>query len=98
MTSPVYVMAHFRVKPDALAEVLALLADLSVRTREEPGCRDYGYYQSQEDPLEFSSFEVWETPQDEAAHWQTQHLRQALAKAAPLLQAAPRICRANRVS
>lgn len=98
MSFPLYVMAHFRVRPEAVGEMLGLLRELSTLTRGEPGCLEYAYYQSTEDALEFCSFEVWKTAGDEAAHWQTAHLQHALEKAGPLLQSAPRIIRSNRVT
>lgn len=98
MSFPLYVMAHFRVRPEAVDEMLGLLRELSTLTRGEPGCLEYAYYQSTEDALEFCSFEAWKTAGDEAAHWQTAHLQLALEKAGPLLQSVPRIVRSIRVT
>ncbi|WP_271408036.1 putative quinol monooxygenase [Pseudomonas sp. Q1-7] len=98
MSVPMYVMAHFRVRPEAVDEMLGLLRELSTLTRGEPGCLEYAYYQSTDDALEFCSFEVWKTAGDEAAHWQMEHLQEALKKAEPLLQSVPRIVRSSRVS
>ncbi|MDH4560485.1 antibiotic biosynthesis monooxygenase [Pseudomonas sp. BN414] len=98
MSFPLYVMAYFRVRPEAVSEMLELLRELSTLTRGEPGCLEYAYYQSTEDALEFCSFEVWKTAGDEAAHWQTEHLLQALKKAEPLLQSVPHIIRSTRVT
>lgn len=98
MPTSLYVTASFRVRPDALDTMRTLLADLSERTREEPGCLDYGYYQSLTDPLRFFSFETWQSAADEAAHWQTEHLCQALERAGPLLQGSPEVTRSARVA
>ncbi len=98
MPPPVYVTASFAVKPDALDEVRIILAELTDRTREEPGCLDYGYYQSLADPFQFFSFEVWQNAEEEASHWQTEHLQRALERAAPLLQDTPRITRSTRIT
>ncbi|MFC5696734.1 putative quinol monooxygenase [Pseudomonas sp. GCM10022186] len=98
MSFPLYVMAQFTVRPEAVSEMLELLCELSTLTRGEPGCLEYAYYQSTEDALEFCSFEVWKTAGDEAAHWQAEHLQEALKKAEPLLQSVPRIIRSTRVT
>lgn len=98
MSPPVYVTASFVVKLDALDEIRAILAELTERTREEPGCLDYGYYQSLADPLQFFSFEVWQTAEEESAHWKTEHLQKALERAAPLLQDTPSVTRSTRIT
>ncbi|MDH4559099.1 antibiotic biosynthesis monooxygenase [Pseudomonas sp. BN417] len=97
MPSPLFVTARFAVKPVALEEMRSLLAELSEKTRQEPGCLEYAYYQSLDDPLEFSSFELWQSPECEARHWQTRHLQDALARAAGLLQVEPHIQRYQRL-
>ncbi|TFY87392.1 antibiotic biosynthesis monooxygenase [Pseudomonas kairouanensis] len=97
MSIPLYVTAVFKVKPEGLAPMLALLEVLSEFTREEAGCLGYGYFQAVDDPLQFSSFEAWQSDKHEALHWQSEHLTQALAQAAELLQDTPRISRYRRV-
>lgn len=98
MHFPLHVMARFRVRAEYLEALLLLLAELAERSRQEPGCLEYGYYQSVDDPLAFSSFESWRTPVDEVAHWQATHVRQALVRVAPMLHAAPEIVRAARIA
>lgn len=95
--STLYVTASFMVKSEGLAEMLNLLAELTLRTRQEPGCLDYGYFQSLENPLQLTSFEVWQSVESEALHWQTGHLADALSRAAGLLQDTPRITKYRRV-
>lgn len=98
MSTPLYVTASFTVRPDALDAMRAILAELVARTLEEPGCLDYGYYQSLAEPLRFRSFEVWRSAAAETAHWSTGHLRSALERAAPLLDEGPRITRSRQVA
>ncbi|VVP67111.1 hypothetical protein PS918_00517 [Pseudomonas fluorescens] len=98
MSSRVYVMASFVVKPQGLETMRGVLAELSRQTALEPGCLEYAYYQSLANPLEFSSFEVWEDPDSEARHWQTPHLQAALAQASDLLQGDARIVKYQRVT
>lgn len=97
MNSQLYVMASFVVKADGLEEMRTLLTDLSEQSRQEPGCLEYGWYQSLTNPLEFSSFETWESPAFEAQHWETRYLQAVLARAGGLLQGEPRIVRYQRL-
>lgn len=98
MPAPLYVTASFSIRPGTSDVTRAILAELSERTLEEPGCLEYGYYQSVDDPLHFCSFEVWQSVAQEVAHWQTAHLRQALEQMAPLLHGSPTVTRALRVA
>ncbi|WCM53830.1 antibiotic biosynthesis monooxygenase [Pseudomonas sp. WJP1] len=98
MNTRVYVMASFVVKPQGLEGMRGVLAELSRQTCLEPGCLEYAYYQSLANPLEFSSFEVWESAESEARHWQTRHLQAALAQASDLLQGDARIVKYQRVT
>ncbi|MNF50427.1 Antibiotic biosynthesis monooxygenase [compost metagenome] len=97
MSPRLYVMASFVVKADGLDAMRGLLAELSEESRKEPGCLEYGYYQSLADPLELCSYEIWQSQEAEALHWQTAHLQQALARAAGLLDGEPRILRYQRL-
>lgn len=96
MPATLYVTASFVVKPEALDEILEHLAALSLKTREEPGCLEYGYFQSLDNPLQISSFERWKSEESEATHWQTEHLATALARVAGLLQTPPQISKYRR--
>lgn len=98
MSMRLYVMASFVVKPQGLETMRGLLAELTRHTCQEPGCLEYAYYQSLANPLEFTSFEVWESADAEARHWQTTHLQQALAQAAELLQGEARIVNYQRIT
>ncbi|MDU9394124.1 putative quinol monooxygenase [Pseudomonas japonica] len=98
MSTPLYVTASFSIRPGTFDATRTILAELSERTREEPGCLEYGYYQSLDDPLRFCSFEVWRSAAEEAAHWQTAHLRLALEQVAPLLHGSPSVTRALQIA
>ncbi|WP_433770444.1 putative quinol monooxygenase [Pseudomonas putida] len=98
MSTRLYVMASFVVKPHGLEAMRGVLAELSRQTCQETGCLEYAYYQSLTNPLEFTSFEVWDSADAEAQHWQTPHLQAALAQAADLLQGDARIVKYERVT
>ncbi|NVK43795.1 MAG: antibiotic biosynthesis monooxygenase [Oceanospirillaceae bacterium] len=80
MHQPVHVTARFKVKAGCIGEMLELLATLAANTRQEPGCRHYHYYQSIDDSTVFTSFEIWVDAESEAAHWQTQLLKEVVSK------------------
>ncbi len=85
MNKKLYVTAKFAAKEDCVADMISLLEKLASQTRSETGCLDYGYYQSSNNPTVFTSIEIWESPEDEAAHWNTKHLKDALAQLPELM-------------
>ena len=80
MAGKLYVTAKFVAEEARIADMISLLEKLASDTRTEPGCLDYSYYQASDNPRVFTSIEVWETPDAEAAHWNTQHLKRALSQ------------------
>jgi quinol monooxygenase YgiN len=85
MTKKIYVTAKFAAKEDCVADMISLLERLASQTKSEKGCLDYGYYQSSDNPTVFTSFETWESPEAEASHWNTKHLKDALAQLPELM-------------
>ena len=95
--STLYVTASFMVKAQGLENVLEVLTTLSETTLQEPGCLDYGYYQSLENPLQLTSFEVWQDEEAEAQHWRTEHLEAALVQVSEWLQGPAQFTQYRRV-
>ncbi len=95
--STLYVTASFLVKAQGLESVLEVLTTLSEATLQEPGCLDYGYYQSLENPLQLTSFEVWQDEEAEALHWQSEHLEAALVQVSGWLQGPAQVTQYRRV-
>ena len=91
----IWVTARFQARPDQAAALLPLLRDLAAHSRTEPGCVDYGYYQSDED---FISIEVWDSPEAERAHNNTEFLGDILKHILPLLDGRPQVTRWSRVA
>ena len=83
--SELYVTARFMAKNDKVVELIKVLKELASETRKESGCLDYGYYQSADNPTVFTSFEIWTDSHSEVAHWETQHLKDALTKLSHLM-------------
>lgn len=81
----VHVVARVSAKPDAAAQVAAILARLIVPSRQETGCLRYDLFHNQASPAELIFVEEWA---DEAAlntHLASAHLQAALNEAKPLL-------------
>ncbi|MDH0645330.1 antibiotic biosynthesis monooxygenase [Pseudomonas sp. GD03858] len=95
--STLYVTASFLVKAQGLESVLEVLTTLSEATLQEPGCLDYGYYQSLENPLQLTSFEVWQDEEAEALHWQSEHLEAALVQVSGWLQGPAQVTQYRRM-
>lgn len=91
----IWVTARFQVKPGQAGALLPLLRELSAQSRTEPGCIEYGYYQSGE---VFTSIEHWDSPEAERAHNQTEFLAEILGRILPLLDGRPQVMRWSRVA
>ena len=91
----IWVTARFRAQPGQAAALLPLLRDLAAHSRTEPGCVEYGYYQSDED---FTSIEVWDSPEAEHAHNNTDYLGEILKRILPLLDGRPQVSRWSRIA
>lgn len=69
---------HRKVKPECVAAFKASFAKCKVGTVQEPGCVDYGVFQSTEDTTEFLIYEVWKNQGELDKHGQMPHLKQHL--------------------
>lgn len=98
MTEKLYVTARFHSKADKVKEMISLLATLASATRSENGCLEYSYYQSAGDSIAFTSFEIWENSESEANHWETQHLKDALAQLPDLMVGEAEITKYTKVA
>ena len=92
-----YVTARFACHPPAVEETIRTLDALAHETRRESGCLDYGYFQSIEDPTRFTSLEAWSSAAAEAAHWETDHLKSALAQLGSCLDGDARVTKFNEI-
>jgi len=91
MNTTLYVTAKFSVKKEKIPEAIQLMTTLTTSTHTEKGCRDYYYLQNQENECEFTSFEIWESKDEEAFHRTTPHIQVALSQLPDLLDTAPDI-------
>ncbi|MTI16497.1 antibiotic biosynthesis monooxygenase [Rhodobacteraceae bacterium RKSG542] len=85
MPNSIYVAVRFTALPGETVNIIEVLEELAQKTREEPGCLSFDYFQSRDDPLQFISVEHWQDPAAEDAHWHTPHVIDALQDIKPSL-------------
>lgn len=71
-------VATIRAHPDRADRLAEVLGQLSAASRSDAGCREFSFNRDVEDPLVFRSLEVWDSVEQEAAHRETDHEKQAL--------------------
>jgi quinol monooxygenase YgiN len=75
MGVPLVLIARMRAKPGQQARLQQELRRLVTPTRAEPGCITYDLHESQTDPAQFMFYEVWKSPADLDAHFETPHMK-----------------------
>ena len=68
MTPTCTLTATLHAKPEKRAELMELLSSFVARSRAEPGCVDYHFHVSEEDPNVFYFYENWQNRQDLDTH------------------------------
>ena len=87
MSTPVQVIADYRVAPGALEDVLRLLAQLSEASRGEQANLSYQGFQSIDDPSHLVILERYTSAEGFAAHRDSEHFQQLGVRGIlPLLQ------------
>lgn len=64
-----------KIKPEHVAAYKASFEKCKAPTLQEPGCLDYGMYQSYTDSTVFFIAETWKNKQAHRDHMQTEHLK-----------------------
>ncbi len=85
------VVAEIAAKPGSEGGIRSALSTLAVATRDEEGCVSYEVFESEAAPGTFFTVETWRSPEDMAAHLQTEHLAAAFAAADGHVSAPPAI-------
>jgi quinol monooxygenase YgiN len=83
------VQVQVKVKPEYLAEFIAITQDNAENSVQEAGIARFDVIQNLEDPTEFVLVEVYRTPEDPARHKETAHYARWRDTVAPMM-AAPR--------
>jgi quinol monooxygenase YgiN len=73
MTSTFNVVAQYRAKPGATADVLKHLEKLAEESRNEPGNISYEFFRGAEDDRKIVILESYHTAEDFELHRQTPH-------------------------
>ncbi len=89
-----HTFASFTIQPEKSAIARQVMDDLRTNTRNlEPGCLSYIFLQSTEDATHFTTSEIWESAEAEAAHWTMPHLQAALARLPEFIATPPVIAK-----
>lgn len=78
-------------RPEKIEELKVLLSGLIDPTRREKGCISYQLLQNRADPTDFTFIEEWEGDDAIDDHFDTPHVKEALAKVPSLLAREPDI-------
>ena len=89
----VRVLARIRSRPEKIDELRSVLLQLVEETRKENGCVNYQLFQNKADPSDFTVVEEWANDVAIDGHMVSTHVRNAFAKAVPLLATPPEINR-----
>lgn len=97
MKNNLYTIAVLTAKDGRLDELLGTLTTLANATRQEHGCIEYGFYRDESNRNAVLSFERWVDADAESAHWNTQHLGDALQQLESILEEKPTVFKAMKV-
>ena len=85
MTDGVRVIVKICAKADSVAEIKAILMELTANSRREMGCASYEVLQNKADPGVFMLVEEWDSVAALDAHNTTPHFHAAVSTAQPFL-------------
>jgi quinol monooxygenase YgiN len=80
-----HTLVTLRARPDKVEELRETLLGLFEATRAEPGSVSYHLWQNRGDPTEFTFVEAWRDEDALAAHFETDHIQEALTRMPDLL-------------
>ena len=89
MSDVVFTIAELTAQEGKLERLEDILRTLAEATRKEPGAAEYLFVLDQSKPNTIVSYEKWNSADDEAAHWKTPHLREALEQFKDVLASPP---------
>lgn len=89
MSKQVFTVASLEAQEGKFEELKRVVAELAKGTREEKGNIEYTIIEDSSKPNALFSIEKWENEAEEAKHWETPHLKDALAKLEGVLAKEP---------
>jgi len=89
----VIIAGTVQIKPEVREEALTAARQVAVATQAEAGCVIYQFYADITEPNKFLAFEVWETDEALANHFQTEHIQVFQQKLPDFLAGKPDIKR-----
>lgn len=93
----IYLTAIIKAKPEFKIEVLALLNNMVIETRQEKACELYQLHQSSDDENTFVFYEIWENKQGLDLHNNQHYIRAFGAIIDEKLQEQPLIILTNLI-
>ncbi len=97
MNEQITVIARFQAKSETVDKIIEIASEMVRQTRIEAGCLNYDFHQDLADPTLFFMHENWTDEGALAAHFETPHLKAALALLPELLVVPVEICRLRMV-
>lgn len=98
MNDQITVIARFRAKPEMAEKIIEIVLELVNQTRTEAGCLNYDFHRDLADSTLFYMHENWANEKALAAHFETPHLKAALAAVSDLLAEPVEIRRLQMIS
>ncbi len=97
MSTNTYTIAVLKAKPGKADALISVLENLADETRQEAGAVEYGFIRDQDEPDVILSYEKWKDAEAEASHWQTPHLKNAMAQFNGILDGKPAIYKGAKI-
>lgn len=85
MNKQIFVVAELTAQDGKFEEMKQIFEDLAAETRKEKGAIEYFFIEDETKPNTLLSIERWENAVEEAKHWETPHLKNALENASKIL-------------
>lgn len=76
----IVISGKFAAKPDRREELIQLAIGMFDRSRAEPGCISYNFYEDAANSNNFLFFEEWKMQEDIDKHFQTEHFKKFMEK------------------
>ena len=88
---PITVIATVKVKADSVDAFKKAALKMLALTRQEAGVISYDFNQGTNNPVEFSTIELWKSQADIDAHMSAPHMQEFFKEVGDLFEVAPSI-------